>query len=239
MDFIVDENYLVSHTLASAEHGRFSSEESKQDIAAFQRDAWQESKDCYQLLVGKSTPEVLTKSNLPGLSKSLSRFLESVKQGPSLANIYSQTIRYRNKCKKQWDRNYTRSNRIVHKVTGLNLNKSIIVYVTHPSLKNGQYMGGNRIGWGHNEDWKNYTTIYLWHEILHSYFDMKELDHALISLAIDEELRIRLNGGKYPPFQAHQRLQPLMKRILPYWKKYLVRDEHDILKFKREIMSIF
>jgi len=76
-------------------------------------------------------------------------------------------------------------------------NRKIDVLVTHPKLKNGvNFARFGVIGWGHSEDWKNYTSVYIWHEILHSYFDKSDLNHTLIELIADNELRYRHPGGK-------------------------------------------
>jgi len=105
-------------------------------------------------------------------------------------------------------------------------------------LKNGCYLGKNKIAWGHNEDWPNYYVVYLWHEILHSYFSNSEIEHALISFATDEELRIRLNGGKYPPFVTHKELFPLMKKILPFWREYINSKKKNLLDFKNKLIKV-
>ncbi|KKU99309.1 MAG: hypothetical protein UY32_C0002G0045 [Candidatus Jorgensenbacteria bacterium GW2011_GWC1_48_8] len=118
---------------------------------------------------------------------------------------------------------------------GLKLNKKIAVYITHPGLKNGRYVGNNTIEWGHNEDWPNYATIYLWHEILHSYIGYSEKGHAVIELITDEELRTQLNSGKYPPFVGHKYLKSIKNRLLPQWRKYLNSEERNIRKFIKEI----
>ena len=117
------------------------------------------------------------------------------------------------------------------KLTGLKLNKKFTVYITHPSLRNGRYRGNNTIEWGHHENWRNYATIYLWHEILHSYIGYGDKEHAVIELITDEELRIRLNGGKYPPFVGHNYLGNMKKKMLPKWREYLKSDQHNIRDF--------
>jgi len=84
---------------------------------------------------------------------------------------------------------------------------------------------------GHHEDWPNYATVYLWHEILHSYIGYSEKEHAVIELITDEELRIRLNGSKYPPFAGHKYLAKIKQKILPRWKKYLKSKKRNIREF--------
>jgi hypothetical protein len=143
-----------------------------------------------------------------------------------------------NFCERQWNDNYSITQRIISEITGLKPKKNFTVFITHPSLKNGKYLGNNQIGWGHNEDWVNYTTVYLWHEIMHSYFDTKQLDHVIISFITDEELRIRLNGGKYPPFAAHKYLHPMMNKSLHLWKRYIKSESKDITKFKAQLLEM-
>ncbi len=158
--------------------------------------------------------------------------MKDLKGSEKFLKILDQTKKYLEFVENQWNKNFSFTFALMKELTGFSFKKNFIVYITHPSLKNGIYLGKNKIGWGHHEDIPNYSTIYLWHEILHSYLSFSNLDHALIQLLTDNELRIRLNGGKYPPFLGHEYLKPLMKKILPYWKKYLKSKKKDILKFK-------
>ena len=131
-------------------------------------------------------------------------------------------------------------------ITGLKLpNTALSVYLVHPALYNGRYWRNiNIITWGHSEDWENYTTIYLCHEIMHfltkDCTGDKKILHALIELACDNELRIRLNqSGKYfkeGRFKVgHKFLQKIEKKILPQWRQYL-RDRE---KNKENFVTFF
>ncbi|GIW67381.1 MAG: hypothetical protein KatS3mg096_249 [Candidatus Parcubacteria bacterium] len=114
-------------------------------------------------------------------------------------------------------------------ITGLKIidkNLNVDVFVVKPPLKGGFVIPHKKIiVWGHSEDWSNYSIVYLCHELLHilTYKKYKHpnLMHALIELATDNELRIRLNGGKYPPFVGHSYLENIKKKIYPIWKQYL------------------
>ena len=127
--------------------------------------------------------------------------------------------------------------RHVSEITGLNLNKEIKVYVTHPSLRNGRYWGNNKLSWGHAEDWPNYTVVYLWHEILHSYLGYGDLDHAVIELIADNELRSFLSGKVYPPLLGHENLSKIKNRLLPEWRKCLASDDRDVMKWLEGLTS--
>ncbi len=240
LNFVVDKNYLVAHTLSCMKQSGFSSQKYKKDIVAFQNYAWNKSQKVYDLLVGRFSffPDDLNTKNLKSLAKELnqlSKFLDQLSRSKEFKKIYSQTEKYLEFCEKQWNKNCKETNRIVEELTGLNLNKTFTVYLTHPSQRNGVYLGKNKIAWGHSEKWKNYTTVYLWHEILHSYFDLSDLSHAIIELITDEEMRSRLNNSKYPPFVGHEYLSKLKKKLLPPWKQYLKSDKKDIKKFQNSV----
>lgn len=211
---------------------KFSSEKNKKLIVDFQNYAWKVSEDMYNFVVGRVHPEFWLDSNSSKLLADLPKYFNKLKANSKYKQIYRQTNTYLGKCKTQWDDNFKKSYKIMSETTGISFNNKLVVYITHPTLKNGCYLGNNKIAWGHTEEWPNYITIYLWHEILHSYFSRTKLDHTIISLLSDELLRTKLNGGKYPPFVTHKELFPLMKKILPKWKRYLKSKDKNIFKFR-------
>ena len=235
---MLDENYLIKHTLDSMDTSRLSSTEHENEIRSFQKFAWKTSKTHYNFLIGQSIPYDLSEKGLKEMMEELPAYFSILKDNEPYKNILSHTEEYLKYCEKQWEMNYITTSKMIFEITGLELDKTFTIYITHPSLKNGKYLGDNKIVWGHNEDWPNYSTIYIWHEILHSYFDTKQLDHVAISFVTDEELRIRLNGGKYPPFVTHEYLHPVMKKSLPIWKKYLKSRSKDIHDFKDQIKDL-
>jgi len=237
LNFLINNNYLIAHTLASMGADKFSSKKYQKEIVDFQNFAWKKSEKVYNLLVGRLSPEDFF--NIENLAKEILDFFKVLKKGDQYKKVLLRTQTYLLFCEKQWIKNYSTSSKTVSGLTSFKLDKSFTVYITHPSLKNGHYLGNNNICWGHNEDWSNYTTIYLWHEILHSYFDNNDFNHALIQFIADNELRIQLNGGKYPPFVGHEDLFPLMKKVLPHWKRYLKEKQpRDINKFRAKILEL-
>lgn len=237
LNFDIHENYLIVHTISSMDKSQFSSQKDKKDIISLQNFAWRKSQACYNLLVGRLTPVDLEEKRIQVIAEDVPRFFQDIKKNQKYKKILIETQKYLRLCQQQWKKNQKRSTQIIQDLTGLNLDKTFTVYLTHPSLKNGLYLSDNKIVWGHNEDWPNYSTVYLWHEILHSYFGTSALEHALIQLITDEELRVRLNGGKYPPFVGHENLYQLMKKILPYWREYLKTENRNILKFHEKIKN--
>ncbi|MBU1895712.1 hypothetical protein KJ641_02485 [Patescibacteria group bacterium] len=238
LNFVIDEDYFVAHTLCSMGAKDFSSSKRKKDIVAFQNFAWGESESHYNFLVARFSSEIFIQEKADDLFRKLPKYLRVLKQSKFYKTILEQTVKYLNFCEKQWDDNYPLSSKVIKKLTDFKLNKEFTIYITHPGLRNGVCLKDDKIAWGHHEDWSNYATVYLWHEILHSYFEYTDLDHALIQLIADEELRIKLNGGKYPPFVGHKDLFPLMRIILPNWKKYLKSNSNDIMQLKRELSDL-
>lgn len=238
LNFRIDENYLIAHTLSSTNKKRFSSNKHKKDIVSFQNFAWSISKQKYLNLIKEYKPIEI--KNPKDLSKKAQTFLALLKLSKQYKKILLQTQKYLLLCKSQWNKNLNHSSFLVRELTGIKMIRRFDVYISHPSLKNGMNLNG-KILWGHNEDWTNYTTVYLWHEILHSYLSIPKNDrwnHAIIQLIADNELRIKLNGGAYPPFYGHKELFPLMRKILPLWKKYLKSQNKNILDFKHSYLQI-
>lgn len=236
IDFKVDDDYLIIHTLRNTGSDQFSSDKYKKDLIAFQDYAWDLNKNCYNFLIGRSSAKDIAGKNLQKILKKLPEFIEKIKSSKKYQKIRTQTKKYRDFCESEWGKNYPATVKIVEDLIGLKFDNSFTVYITHPSQKNGIYLGDNIIEWGHNEDWPNYTVVYLWHEILHAYFGFSDEEHAVIELIIDNELRIKLNGGKYPPFKGHRDLNNIKKTLLPFWMRYLKSKEKNINKFIKQIL---
>lgn len=107
------------------------------------------------------------------------------------------------------------------------------VLVFPPRMKVGSYLGANTIEWGSADIYPGYQAIGLAHEAMHALTEhlneratesKKWLLHALIYLAVDEDLRICLFGrpGPFDPgltSHYHPRLVALARKILPQWRK--------------------
>lgn len=162
----------------------------------------------------------------------LEKIYKEIIKSREFKRLYAETSQYLKFVENQWQKNEKEVFKIMQNLSGIKSPKEqITVYLTHPKLKNGRMiLDRNIILWGHSEDWKNYSTIYLCHELTHiltmNQCKNHELMHAIIELFIDNELRIRLNEkGKYfyenKMSIGHQYLRPLEKKILKYWKQYL------------------
>lgn len=238
LKFLIDENYFIYHTLKSMEPDNFSSQKFQKDIVKFQNLAWETSHNSYNFLIGRINPNQLSDKNIKRAVSDLPSFLKELKTSSEFKKILQQTKNYLRLCQKQWNQNFSKTSKYIHEITGLKLDKKFTIYITHPSLKNGNYIGDNQIAWGHSEEWPNYITIYLWHEILHSSLGYSDIDHAVIELITDEELRYILNKEEYPPFVGHFHLEKIKKKILPKWKDYLNSSNKDLKKFTKKLSSL-
>jgi hypothetical protein len=184
-----------------------------------------------------------TSERLPEILQDTPDFLTKILSSNEFHTIKQQVEEYRDFVQQQWEENYPRTAPIIEELTGIELKKEMTVKLSHPDLGNGHYMGDDSIGWGSDEKWDNYSTVYLWHEALHSYLGYSAIDHSLIQFLTNYELRIRLNNeAVYASSVGHEYLKSLMGKISEHWTKY--RDEQpktgrrDIKSFAQQLRAI-
>lgn len=148
--------------------------------------------------------------------------------------LKQETAIHLEEVKKEWRENGEKALTILHNMLRVPIPaRKITVVVVHPDLRGGFSVGkgkNKKIIWGHQSEWQNYHTVYLCHELLHILLEWKDIPpnitHALIELATDNELRIRLQGGgQYfsvgEKSVGHPYLKSLEEEMLPFWKKHL------------------
>lgn len=204
--------------------------------AKFTNNIWEESPEVFYLLAG--APEyILRSSSLPTIAKKTQGVLKKIRLSKEYRKLIKETREYLVFVEKQWQKNGEQALSILSEISGIELPKVIItVFITHPKLRNGSVVDDNAIVWGHSEDFKNYTTVYLCHELMHimTKHDPSDITHAVIELMTDNELRIRLNRrGSYFSCPGHAYLRQLEKKLFPAWKTYLKRKDKNILRFIR------
>lgn len=242
LKFVVDKDFILQHILKSySDHLPFWKIKKK---------AWSINKNFYRVLSQNIEPLVFDSGLTKGLPMAISNLnnnLCAIYNTNEFKKIFHEVKRYSNEVEKQWSVNYNAS--LAHladiiKIDLSKMNKEIKVYISHPKLHHGRsYPENNAIAWAHSDEWKNYTTVYLWHETMHHIISgmpvAPNLMHALIELSCDNELRIRLNeGGKYfvegggRPI-GHKYLVNLEQKLLSDWKKYLKNPKKNIFQFEK------
>jgi hypothetical protein len=233
VNFIVDEKYLAIHTIRGSTNWENSKGQERKEIVRFQKKVWALYEEDYRLVTyfKKTTPDLIRNPKLKFMDTLAKKAIKLKEFKP----ILERTKEYVSYLKDQWESNLDVSTKLMSEITGLNFDKKFNVYVTHQYLYNGTQLGKQKIGFGHTEDWPNYYIVYLWHEILHSYFGKHDLEHTIIELTTDNELRVKMNGGDYPPFEGHGYLKETMKKLMPKWKKYLRSDWKNLQEFSKEM----
>lgn len=255
LKFKIDKDYLLVHLLSAGDY--FCSPRYRKDIINLRAFAKKENPKLYGLMSAKlRNIDWVRKGQLTRITKSDPRYLSAIKRNKFFKKIVVQTQQYRAFCQKQWLKNYKIASRFIQYVTGFVLDKKIDVYLTHPGLYNGDFLiKQNIITWGYREEWPNYQSVYLWHEVLHSYLDVdpryrwlravayhdgeSDFEEGVIELVADETLRSLLNHTKYLPFVGRENLIPFKKKLLPIWEKYLKQDQRDFSDFLKQAKQIF
>jgi len=249
--FQINKYYLLCHALA---WGRKERSLPFKEWVNLQDRLYKKSEEAYILITGGPqwiTPgeEIFAKSNnlkdLEKTCKSAQNLLKEAECSKEFKRLLRETQKYLKYIEEQWKNKRIKALGLLSEITGLKIpEKEIKVSITHPKLYNGiNFPEEKIIGWGHPEEWKNYSVVYLCHELLHiltyKKFKSSELMHALIELATDNELRIRLNKkGKYFEVPTHKSLLKLEKYILPLWKKSLKEGkEKNIFELEKKLLK--
>jgi hypothetical protein len=248
LNFKINDKYLLIHALNTRQPAPFKEwEDLRNNMFKKYPDAsWLFLYGNHLELMFLDTDDI--ENYLDNIKNQTKKLLSEGLKSKAFKKLKKETEEYLGFVKNQWETNYEIILKELPKITGLEMpKKEITVHITHPKMFNGiSRPSFNSICWGHKENWKNYTTVYLCHELLHLITRGKEKDvdvmHAIIELACDNELRIRLNGkGKY--FEENEKnighpfLKDLVKKILPEWKRFLKRGKDNIFDFEQEILK--
>lgn len=196
----------------------------------FQNHLWSKYKAGYKFMQGDFDLYFSSKCKKSLLSNSINSMSKLIKEGTN-SQIYktllNDTIKYKEWLESEWTKKKPTILKELMNIVRIDLgDKEIKVLVVSDKTRQGKLMDNNNIAWGHSEDWSNYSMVYLCHEYLHTVLGSSSLEHAIIELATDQELRIRLNKtGEYFSCNrksvGHKHLRKLEREILPQWKDYL------------------
>jgi len=182
------------------------------------------------MIAALSVPDLLVILGSPLRSQTnlqkLLKDIASIERDPLSVRILQEADAFRLTVQNQWAKNRKQIEYELERMLRIPIPQDYVkVFTTHAEIPVGHALPGlHVICWGHKEEFKNYHSVFLAHELLHFVLppDQLEVDHALIELVADDELRLRLNGSRrYFQFQGHERLRPLKKRLMPHWQRYL------------------
>lgn len=234
LNFEVDPRYLIYYALVNCSANSFIND-ADPNLVAFQNLAWERDQQAYSFLRNDMMGSIMGNESLANMGERAEKLLSSLAKEPLFNTLHEETLDSMYKTKLEWENDFERSSSIMQELTGFEFNMEFRVVFSHPSQTNGR--GGLTIQWSYRNDFPHYNTVYLWHEIMHTYLPahshdvVVNLEHAVIELLTDEELRKRFNGGEYPPFVGHQALSSMKEKLLPNWSAYLVRPQKNIREF--------
>lgn len=225
LNFLLDDAYVICHTLYVTQLFHNLEVEVEEDLKRF--------KEAVDTQISEEEIEALLKVDdiLEHESSILADFFSWVKELTEYQVIREQVEDYIQLTQLRWEESYPICLPLMEELTGISFDATFSVFITHPGLGNGYSQKPQRIFWGGQECWPYYTVVYLWHEILHDYFDYSGTSHAVIQLLTDNELQKKLNGESYPPYEGHPDLIPQMEAYQFDWEVYLMNDEKDIFIF--------
>jgi len=196
LNFKINKKYLLVHALNSSQPLPFDS------FVNLQNKLWKKFPTIYYLF---ANPAILYIQNedteLLNINKEdYKNFFMTALSSAEFKKLFSETEKYLKFVKNQWTKNSKITLKKLTEITGLEIPKlDITVLLTHPNLRNGQsYHSLKTIAWGHPEDYKNYSTIYLCHELLHMIIPIEyqrdSIMEYLVRLSADYELNRQLNN---------------------------------------------
>jgi hypothetical protein len=236
--FVVDEPLLVQAICQKVplESARPAHREA---FRAAKSRAWGLSEDAYNLFWDGKLPDLGGAAAARALPAKARGFVDALRRTPEFAAVRAQTRQRRLACEAQWKADGARAEAFVRTITGISTRAAYEVYVFHPAMGEGSNRGQRRIFWGGREDWPHYTTVYMWHEILHDHLPKDDLGHVLVQLATDQALRCHLDpGADRTAYVGHADLATLQDAVQPHWKRYLARRDRSILALYRELAHL-
>lgn len=238
-EFIVDKKFILGGLL-------FNNKRNSPYIE-IKNTLWNKYKDAYDLINRGIDYRNLfllnTNEYFDSVSKHLLEMLEEGKDYPEVQKLYLEAEEYKKWIIDAWDKSQAKIESELASILKINLpNTPLKVLLVPYIIGGGMYLGNNTIFWGDlygsGERFPNYNLIYLIHESLHSIFGRTNIEHSIIELIADNELRLRLNGeGEYFFYDGkaigHDYLLDTERKLFDDWKLYLKDQDMNIKEFTK------
>lgn len=243
LSFEIIPEYLAYYAIANCSVRSFVDELPNEKVVDFQNAAWAKDRQANDFLRFGYTDRNFLQGldSISEISKRAERLIKEMLRHETFKVMLAETEESMRMVEAEWNANFESSYKIVSELSGLELKGEFKVVHTHPALKQGCYLRElNAICWAYRNTWKNYNTVYLWHELLHGFLAHGSLEHAAIQFITDNELRVMLDSEAvtYPPFEGHKELEKLMEMLFPHWQKYLGSEDKNIGDFIANVSEI-
>lgn len=157
--------------------------------------------------------------------------LSPILQKDSFQNIYKDALSYKDEVVKRWEKLEPAIRNYYTNILGLRAEKDIIANIVNPQFNTGTNDMKNEIFYAHiyGEKDISYDATYMMHESLHCLFprtkewtdEQYSINHSLIELAIDNELRARLGGNNKNYTEGHRDAKKIRNALMPLWVTFL------------------
>lgn len=243
LHFEVDPRYLALHTLLGRRSGMGSPEE-QTAIEGYRARAAAFDAEACQFLRRYDFPVASLAEQGP-LGERAEHLIAHLQADPAFPAIEAQAKAAAAATEREWKQDLKRSLPMMEEMTGIDFDMDLKVLITHPAQTNGMSWGRDKILWTHQQGFPHYNTVYLWHEIMHKHITASKLadqvgnpSHAVIELLTDNELRVRMGGGIYPPLIGHPENRPFQEQLLPSWRAFLEKPDKGILDYVKYAESL-
>lgn len=234
LSFEIREHFLIASALFR---------ENKEDIGwkEFKNYLWGKYRESYEFFLHYEPDHFFSQPDpiqvFDKVNNQISDLLREVLASSEFKDLYKKTESYKEWLSGEWESKKAKVEEALKSILRIDLsNREVKVLVVHPSVGGGKHIGQGLILWGGKEYWPNYNVVYLAHEFMHEILCSADIQHAVIELITDNELRIRLNGeGSY--FKegheevGHSSLRMIEEKLLPHWKEYLLNPKQNIFDF--------
>ncbi len=165
-------------------------------------------------------------------------FLELLTREEEFSIFFKELQDYAQKVIDYWEMNKAYTEKYMKEVLKTDIDISLIVYISHPYIREGRSFQNGIIAFGHYDGLEDpdYNYIYIFHESMHEVMpndyikwtkEQIDINHEVIELTSDYELYSRrTKQSKFT--QGHPRLKEIRKQIYPYWLLYLGLTEDEI-----------
>jgi len=238
LSFEINKDLLLSSLLFS------DKSEARNLIIPLKNKLWEKYKLPYShFLKGNDYKNIFADmgNNLNNLVTQTRNMFEEGIKTEEFEKLLSETESYKKWLENEWNSKKDTVIEILRDILRIEIPvDKVTIYVVDPRIGGGSYLGNNRIFWGHTEDWTNYNVVYMAHEFLHTFIPSGEIEHCLIELATDNELRIRMNRKSEYFIEdgqpvGHDYLREKEKYLLPSWEKYLKNKDKNLFDIIGEL----
>ncbi len=165
----------------------------------------------------------------------VSRFLVKISELESLDNIIKEVEKDKLEIESEWLKNQKLISKFLSTL-GINDNRNVDIYLVPKFLLAGRYYNGKYIEWALRNDFPNYNSIYITHELIHNYIhdndliEDKEINEVVTMILSDRVLYFKLNHKHsnidYSQARETHMSKEILNDLIDKGEKYFYQHEN-------------